>query len=542
MIQSPRQLAWEAALMLVVTFVLSYSWMFSSISVPNERSRIYLAVAMADEGTVKIDGPLKEFGRIYDLAKRDGHFYSDKAPGSSFLAAVVYKVATIFTDAEEWPIEKLINLMRSWLMLPIGVFGFLLIRRVLRDVNVDPPAVDLASLGWILGSSAFHYSTAFFGHQIVAVALLAGIHLILRAEHERYRMTAGSRGNIIRLALAGLFLGIAGLTEYQAGIPCVLIAIYLFAGPIRAEKTALLAFAAAAGICVLALLAYNSAAFGGPFELSYHHLSNKKLAELHTQGIGGVTIPTWEYFSGAMFSKHRGLLTTSPFFVMAPLGLWMLFSQRRRLALLFGAIVLFYILFISSSNMWFAGWGFGPRLLVPTMGIMAILAGVAIDRMMPLWLIHGLARGLTLAGVFYHQAIHAFFPEAPDSSENPLVDIVLPMWKEDLVSPNLVEKYTDFSGVESLVPLGIVLVFVAGVILGRGLTESAGRVHKRVLGLIAAALFALAHLGTISQMAGTWTPAKQKKFESSIERWTKHENSLRKRAMEANDMLQTMDE
>lgn len=540
-------MAWEAALTLAVTVVLSYSWMFTSISVPNERSRIYLAVAMVDHSTVAIDEPVKRFGRIHDLAKHDGHLYSDKAPGSSFLAAAVYKVVRFFSEPEDWPIEDLINLMRSVLMIPIGIIGFLLIRRVLRHLTVDPPAIDLASLGWILGSSAFHYSTAFFGHQIVAVCLLAALAAILSAERE-LRFDGPHRGTYLpKFAVAGLMCGIAGLTEYQAGVPCVLLALYVLASSLKAQRPAtrikgLVAFALPALVCVVALLFYNSAAFGGVLELSYHHLAHAGAAEKHTQGIGGVTLPTWEYVNGALFSMHRGLLTTSPFFVLAPIGFIALWRMRRGLALTLGATCVFYILFISSSNMWYAGWGFGPRLLVPAMAFMAILAGVAIDRLIPLWLFHGLARGLTLAGILYHQAIHAFFPEAPDSTENPLVDIVLPMARADLVSPNLVEKFTQIRGLESLIPLALVLTFVAAVVLVRGIEDNRGGIRRGALGVAAALIFGAAHVGVISQLGGTWTEKRQKKFETAIDRWTKHENVFRRQALDAANELKTMDQ
>src|SRR5262245_57034982 len=65
---------------------LAYSWMYSAISVPNERTRMYLTVALVDHGTFAIDAPLQRFGRVYDLARFGGHYYTDKAPGASLLA------------------------------------------------------------------------------------------------------------------------------------------------------------------------------------------------------------------------------------------------------------------------------------------------------------------------------------------------------------------------------------------------------------------------------------------------------------------------
>ena len=80
-----RRWAWEGFLVVLVGVMLSYTWMYGAISVPNERSRVYLAVALWDDHTVQIDEPLKRWGKIFDLARHDGHYYSDKAPGSSFL-------------------------------------------------------------------------------------------------------------------------------------------------------------------------------------------------------------------------------------------------------------------------------------------------------------------------------------------------------------------------------------------------------------------------------------------------------------------------
>src|SRR5688572_22053133 len=156
--------------------------MFQAISVPNERSRIYLAVALVDHGSFQINQPIKRFGWILDVAEFDGKVYSDKAPGSSLLAALAYGGLRIVYDAEAFDIGELIQLMRRGVMLPLGIVGFFALRRLLRRLGIMPGISDVVSLGWILGTAAFHYSTAFYGHQIVGVAFVLSLLWIEGAE------------------------------------------------------------------------------------------------------------------------------------------------------------------------------------------------------------------------------------------------------------------------------------------------------------------------------------------------------------------------
>ena len=86
----------------LVCVMLSYSWMYSNITVPNERSRVYLAVSMVDGQTIKIDKALKRFGRIDDRATFKGHYYSENT--GSFLAAAIYRIARVSTEPQDWTI------------------------------------------------------------------------------------------------------------------------------------------------------------------------------------------------------------------------------------------------------------------------------------------------------------------------------------------------------------------------------------------------------------------------------------------------------
>ena len=167
---------WMSTLLLLI---LGYSSMFNNISLPNERSRAYLAVAIVDHKTFSIDEPLKTFGRIGDRARFQGQYFSDKAPGTGLMGSLIYGLAKLIHGDENWTMAELLRLFRRGLVLPFALMGFIWFRRILASYRLSSFTVEWVSFSWLLGSAAFHYSGAFFGHQISA-SLLLGCFLNLK--------------------------------------------------------------------------------------------------------------------------------------------------------------------------------------------------------------------------------------------------------------------------------------------------------------------------------------------------------------------------
>ena len=524
----------ELLLSVGVLFVLAYAWIpTAGVSCPNERSRIYLAVSLVDQHTVTIDVPLRRFGTIFDMAQWNGHFLTDKAPGSSILAAAVYGTCRLFRPASAFSIEELLTLMRRSIMLPIGVLGFLLFRRLARQLEMPKQVVHFVSLAWILGCAATHASAGLVGHQIVSVCLLAALLLILQVERQIDQVDdgCGPQARLWPQCLgAGLIAGFSVLTEYQSAIPFGLLALYTLAGPLRRRVTLSLWLILGTVPGALGLLIYNKLAFGGFFEVSYHHLVNPGLQQLHGQGIGGVKLPRLTYAKGALVSWHRGLLTTSPFFLLVVPGLSAMWRRGlRRLALLIGACVAYYILFVCSTEIWFAGWGFGPRLMVPMMGLAALSAGFGLASLRSGWT-RGVAVGLCLWGILYTQTANAVFPELPERFTNPLPDILLPALQAGALVPNLATRLLGWHGLPSLLPLVLVLLLLVVPALFRFATSTRGLRARLLLGLSSAATIGLLLL--LVRLSGPGaTPASTERHIQWTRQLLVDEAALWKRAL-----------
>ncbi len=470
---------------LIVLVMLAYSWMPAGVSVPNERSRVYLSVALVDDHTVSIDGPIARFGGVSDLSIKDGHFYCDKAPGASFLGAIVYGVVRVFTPAAAWRADQLVNLMRNLIMIPMGLLGWWLLRRLLFVLTFDAVLVDVLALAWLLGTTAFHCSTSFVGHQIVAVSLIAALLLVVVGEK---RVGDEPRGAIgaNRFFGAGLCAGLATLTEYQSAIPVALLGCFVLAGPSESRFRAVVSFTVGVVPGLAALLWYNTLAFGGPFQLSYDHLANPTVQAVHSVGIGGVAWPHRAFALGGLTSLHRGLFATSPIFLLIAPGLFFTWYRgQRRLALLLGLCTAYYLLFISSTPMWFAGWGFGPRLLVPAMGWMMVLVAFAAVELFRWPVGRGVIAGLVIGGVVYQQSVHAVFPELPERFVNPFLDLVVPALRHRVTVPNLGVRLFGWSDVVGLIPLALIVVGVIAFIAIRLVRALSGWRPRAVTLLVA---------------------------------------------------------
>lgn len=70
----------------------------------NQNSRLNLTLAIVDDGSFQIDRFVANTG---DYAKYNGHYYSDKAPGTSFLAVPMY--AAVRPALQTAPAQRIIN-------------------------------------------------------------------------------------------------------------------------------------------------------------------------------------------------------------------------------------------------------------------------------------------------------------------------------------------------------------------------------------------------------------------------------------------------
>ena len=101
-------------------------------------------------------------------------------------------------------------------------------------------------------------------------------------------------------------------------------------------------------------LAYNGVRFGNPFDTGYHFESGE-----------GFTTPIWQGFWGLIFSPYRGVFWHTPLF-LASLFAYIPFLRRHRSeGIAIGGLSLILVLVYSAWWMWWGGFAWGPRFLVP---------------------------------------------------------------------------------------------------------------------------------------------------------------------------------
>jgi hypothetical protein len=371
-----------------------------------------------------------------------------------------------------------------------------------------------------------HYSTAFYGHVLVSTLLIVSLWCMARAgvfaDDSSQRASTWSPARYVALALSGLCAGFAGLTEYQATLVAVLFLLPVLS--LRERRVpATLAFLAGAVPCALLLLAYNKAAFGSPFSLSYQHLVGANLQSLHGNGLAGATWPTRESVNGLLFSAHRGLITTSPWTAFGLVGLLVMGrDSSRSLRLTLTLCTAYLFLAVASSSVWHGGWAFGPRLLIPAMPLLAIAAAYAFDAFARNPVVDTVARAFVIFGVFYQQLVQTTFSELPPELHWPLRETVAPVIRETVLTPNLACKFMAW-GQPNLIPL-VASLFALSVFIAWPRTEVLRDNLVRV-----AASFAL----TGAMFFGLWsiepntTPKQQLEFAAWIRSFVPAETSCK---------------
>lgn len=300
-------------------------------------------------------------GEVLGAFGPDGQVYSKKGPAPAFLAAPWYL------------------LLRMGALIGAG-FGLLQATLLWNGIITALTAALLwltanrlgyrnrtgALLGLLFGLAtiAWPYANQFFGEPLSAFALLLTFYGILSWRRS---------GRVFWMAAAGVGAGLAIATVTAHVLLVGVLGLYALAGwwwhdkqgatdgaessagrDVKGLLTGLAAFAIPILIAGALLMWYNAVRFGSPFETGYHFDSGE-----------GFTTPIWQGFWGLIFSPYRGVFWHTPLFLVSIVA-FVPFTRRHKVeGVTIAVLSLVLVGLYSLWWMWWGGFAWGPRFLVP---------------------------------------------------------------------------------------------------------------------------------------------------------------------------------
>ncbi len=467
----------KRSLSLFLLLFFTWAYFFPRWASWSQNSRLDLTMALVDEGSLSIDSYYTNTG---DYAAFEGHFYTDKAPGVSFLGVPVYAAYRAFASLP--PVQRsmdkiarsrafaatlnpegtgvarekvyfmgaLYAVTLATIALPaalLGVLIYLYLGKILPDERLRLGVV----LIYALATPAFAYGGMLFSHQLTAFLLFAGFFLVTEAAQREsaWRYLTG----------AGFLLGWAVISEYPGILIVAGVGVYAL-WVRRRWQTAFWLILGALPPALL-LMTYDYTIFHTILPVGYRYSVNYH--DLHDQGFLSLVGPNLPALWGITFGSLRGLFFLSPVLLLAVPGFWWWRRSNEETAAWALSLwaVSSFLLFNGSSIMWQGGYAVGPRYVLPMLpflmpafayGLREVWktpAGRAVTVALAAWSLFAVWVE-TLGGQSY-----------PDWTRNPLFDYSLPYWREGNIARNL-GMLPGLKGIASLLPLVLLLLGCGG--------------------------------------------------------------------------------
>ncbi len=412
---------------------LTYAYGRQTPSNANPVSRAALGISILDQHTFSID---RYQSATPDKAWYAGHYFTEKAPGLSFAALPSMGAAYLGlklvgrgafyvepATGEPSPAFKILTMIgtvfTSGVLTALAAASLFLLG---RGLGVCPRAAVFAALAFGLGTPAWGWATAFFGHAVAGGCLLLGFSLAAYTL-ETSRQTV----RLVPWIATGFLLSYAVVTEYPAAPAAAIIwVLILLKAASRGRKTlgpVLLGLAMGTLPCAVMLFAYNQAAFGSWFRPGYQQVVGFQGMQ---QGMVGLTYPKASALYGILLSLRRGVIWLSPLMVVAPYAVGVAWRRRpaRPYIATAALVVAYFLAFNASYFYWDGGFSTGPRHITPALGFaclpLAFLwqdSGRTTKNLMLCAL--GLSMLLSFACASVSMTISPLL-------ENPLLEVVLP--------------------------------------------------------------------------------------------------------------------
>ena len=373
-----------------------------------------------------------------DVASYGGHLYSDKAPGVSILAIPIAEAVGL-RDPARWHYRYDARVWATRLAvqgLALLLCAFL-VGRVAEGLVRGTGGPTLISFA--LGTEAAALAQAGFAH-VPAAALAFGAFLL-----------AWRR----KPFLSGFAAGAAVLVEYEVGLIALVLAGYVLLTGARALGRYVLG----ALPSVLVLGAYNGAAFGSPFHLSYRYVADSFAAN-QAAGFFGIHAPSWHAIR-LVFVGDQGLLFDSPVLVAGAAGLAFLWRRRSAEAAVCTVIVVAFLALDCGYFDPYGGDSPGARFITPALPFLVLGLPFVLARL------RRAAAALIAVSVLASTAIALTWPTAVNSGVRYRGTVFARL--ADLVRHGTADPFGSWAQKNVLAWAGVGRLGAAAVVLGAAL-------------------------------------------------------------------------
>lgn len=360
-------------LAIVMVAVISSQKTYNTGSDP--RGTLLVSQSLTQHGTVKLDTYDKAFLDTFShqIHRKNGHIYNYFPVGTALLSTPFVAVA----NALGYDMTRDEHRTQLALTAIAALIIAFILYKTARLYLPKTESLLLTGLCWFGSSLVSTMGTALWSHDFAYVFSSAAIFLVIRpARHPQGLPTP---------ILIGFFLFMAYLCRPTLALLAPVLLLYYF---IHDKKNSLLA-AFMLSFLLLGFMGWSRVEFS---QILPDYYLPKRLE--------GGDFKTALY--GNIFSPARGLLIYSPFIFISLLLSTVLASRNKALAKLSLITIVWpiaHLLSISQFPHWWAGWSFGPRLMVDALpglflGLFSSLSALGQQKRKPAHVI------LILSGLF----------------------------------------------------------------------------------------------------------------------------------------------
>jgi len=324
---------------LFIVILAIYLYFINGFHSANELSRYSLILAIVEERRFIIDNYILN---TIDISYYNGHYYSDKPPGLSFIGVPAYFFGRILLSSF-WITNLLISIIAIFSALTV-----VLVYELTGFLGGTRTSKLLTALTYAFGTISWVYSKTFFAHGLSAFLLLLSMYcayLFVQKNSTKF------------ILISGVTMGYSSLVEYSNLLLVIPFLLYFIVYNTRKK---LIYFLAPIILFLTILSTYHYVCFGSPFSTPLQHTSHFG----NVQDISYFSNPVHIGLYGLLIGHYRGLFYLSPILLLTPFGFFYLYENYKPETFLLLSSFIIIVLFYSTYTVWDGGECYGPRFLL----------------------------------------------------------------------------------------------------------------------------------------------------------------------------------